>query len=100
MAVLGSPGAGSVVGTAVGLATPAATWVHGPAHPVPMARSQAPPTGVISTAWPGPRSIEVPGTENPEPVVTITELPLFSVSATRTLVASWAGDRPASEVPP
>ena len=58
-----------------------------------------PPAGLISTAWPAGRP-GVPDTVNAEPEVTMTVLPSFSVSATRTWVPSWAGDRPASDVPP
>jgi len=58
------------------------------------------PDGIISTAPPVASSIEVPGTVNDDPDLTMTEFPSFSVRATRTGCASWPAVRDERVVPP
>ena len=100
-AVAGSPRPGLAPGLAVGSATSGRVGVagHGPPQPAPTQTfHRPPPAGLICTARPAATSN--PDTVNGDPEVTITALPSFSVSATRTSVAARAGERLASAVPP
>ncbi len=98
-AVAGSPSPGFDPGLAVGSDTSdRAGGDHGPAHPGPTETFHVPPpAGLIRTA--PPPATESPDTVKADPEVTMTVLPSFSVSATRTWVPSWAGLSPASDDP-
>ena len=87
----GSPMAVSVSGMITGLTAPVAKGpVHGPAHPDPEYRLQPPfPSGTRRTACPATKCS--PQRRKPFPEVTMTSLPLFSVSTTAMSVASWVG---------
>jgi hypothetical protein len=91
---------GSLAGAAVGSNTPVATKpLHGPARPGPTWMFQAPaPLGLMNTAC-TPLAADAPTTENGDPAVTMTVLPLFSVMATRTGVDSGPDDRATRDVP-
>ena len=99
MAVAGSPRPGSELGTAVGLVRVPRN-VQGPAQPEPTNTCHPPPLGFMKTACPPDTLIDDPATEKGDPEVTMTELPSFSVSATRTSVDSWPDVRVLRLVPP
>ena len=86
LARLASAGKGSLPGAAVGLVTPVATRVHGPAHDGAVETVHRLLDGVIWWNWTAvcAGTDVTPTTENVEPEVTRTSLPALEVIATVT----------------